>query len=306
MNPEIILSALFAAIVIGFLVVDLGWLSRRAHAVSTHEAILQSAFWISVSLGFAGCVYAVLGALPAAEFVSAYVTEKMLSVDNLFVMLLIFSYFKVEGRLQHKVLYWGIIGAVILRGLFIGAGSVIVSHFHWVLYLFGVVLIYSGGKLLFGGDEDDSVDVENNRVLKWGRKHLPMTTNDYADRFITKENGKTVFTMLFLVLMVIETTDIVFAFDSIPAVFSISQDPFIIFTSNIFAVMGLRALFFLVENIMKKFTRLQSGVSLVLVFIGIKMFLPLVGIHIDSLVSFGVIIGLLTFSAAWSVVLPKK
>jgi tellurite resistance protein TerC len=275
-----LLWTIFAVIMLGFLVVDLGWLNRRPHAVSTRSAALQSLFWVSISLFYAGLVWALDGHAHAAEFLSAYLTEKMLSVDNLFVIMLIFGYFKVAEDKRHRMLYWGIIGALVFRGLFIGLGSVVISHFHWILYLFGAFLVWTGAKLMFKGDDDEEFDGANNKVLAWARRR------GLSD-FMT-------------VLLVIETTDIMFAFDSIPAVFSISQDPFIVFTSNIFAVMGLRALFFLVDSLMKKLPYLQQGVSAVLVFIGAKMLADIWHWHISSTVSLLVICGILGLSAAAS------
>lgn len=305
MNPEIILGIIFGVIMVGFLVVDLGYLNRLPHKVSPRSAVLQSLFWIGISLSFAACIYALMGAVPAVEFLSAYITEKMLSVDNLFVILLLFTYFKLEDKYFHRILFWGILGAVLLRGFFIGLGSVMVSHFHWLLYIFGAFLAYTGIKLFKGGD-DDEVDFEKNRVLLWCKKHLRLATGEHGGQFTIKTGGLRYFTMMFLVLVLVETTDILFAFDSIPAVFSISQDPFIIFTSNIFAVMGLRALFFLVESILTRFHLLQKALAFVLVFIGGKMLIGIFGIHISSLVSFGVIIVSLVMSAVLSILFPKK
>lgn len=275
-----LLWTIFAAIMVGFLVVDLGWLNRRPHAVTPRSAALQSLFWVSISLAFAALVWTLDGHAHGAEFLSAYLTEKMLSVDNLFVIMLIFGYFKVPEEKRHRILYWGIMGALVFRGIFIGLGSVMVSHFHWILYLFGAFLVWTGIKLMFKGDEDEEFDGEHNRVIAWARKR------GLSD-FLT-------------VLLVVETTDIMFAVDSIPAVFSISQDPFIVFTSNIFAVMGLRALFFLVDALMKRLPYLQQGVSAVLVFIGGKMLAGIFHLHISSTVSLLVICGILGLSAAAS------
>ena len=304
--PEMILSVLFAGIILLFLVVDLGFLSRYAHKVSTKSAVAQSIFWVTVSLLFAGCIWALLGADKAMLFVSSYVTEKMLSVDNLFVILLIFGYFKLKEEYYHKVLFWGIFGAVVLRGLFIGAGSLIIGQFHWVLYFFGAFLVYNGFKLLFKKDDDEGFDVEKSRVLKFARRWLPIYFGEHHGKFIVKSDGRYFFTSLALILLVVETTDIIFAFDSIPAVFSITQDPFIAFTSNIFAVMGLRALFFLVEKLMKKLTYLQYGLSIVLIFIGAKMFTPLIHFEFPAWVSLLVVLGVLVLSACAPILFGNK
>ncbi len=276
-----LLWTIFAAIMLGFLVVDLGWLNRRPHAVTPRSAALQSLFWVTISLAYAALVWALSGHAAGAEFLSAYLTEKMLSVDNLFVIMLIFGYFKVPEEKRHRILYWGIMGALVFRGVFIGFGSVVVSHFHWVLYLFGAFLVYTGAKLMLKKDDgEEEFDGEHNRVIAWARRR------GLSD-FLT-------------ILLVVETTDIMFAVDSIPAVFSISQDPFIVFTSNIFAVMGLRALFFLVDALMKRLPYLQQGVSAVLVFIGGKMLAGILDWHISSTASLLVICGILGLSAAAS------
>lgn len=296
-----ILWLVFAAIIIVFLVVDLGILSRQAHKVSTKSALLQSAFWISISVAYGGLIFYLLGSAPAADFLSAYLTEKMLSVDNLFVILLLFGFFQLDSKYHHRVLYWGIMGAVFFRGAFIGLGSMIVSQFHFVLYFFGALLIYTGGKL-FLNKEEDKIDFESNKVMKLAKKYLPFTTESHEGHFMKK--GK--FTILFMILLLVETTDILFAVDSIPAVFAITQDPFIVFTSNIFAIMGLRALFFLVENILNTFHHLQKAISFVLIFIGAKMLLDIVDIHISSPISFAVIIGAFILSLITSVLFPHK
>lgn len=299
------LFILFLIIIVGFLTVDLGFLNKKAHRISTASAIIQSIFWVVISLIFAGLILFLDGHSSAAEFLSAYLTEKMLSVDNLFVMMLIFRYFKLPEKYHHKVLFWGILGAVIFRGVFITAGAALVHQFHWILYIFGVLLTWTGVKLL-RNNEDESIDIENNKVLKLARRYLPLTTKDHQGKFFVKDKGRWVATMLFVIVLIIETTDIMFAFDSIPAAFAISQNPFIVFTSNIFAVMGLRALFFLVENILNKFRYLQKGLSFVLIFIGVKMIGGLWGLHIDSLVSLFVIVLALIASLSLSVLIPEK
>lgn len=295
----------FAAIVGGFLIFDLGFSNRKAHTISLKSATLQSLFWISISLVYAYLVFLGLGREAAVQFTSAYVTEKMLSVDNLFVIALIFSYFKLEEKYHHRVLFWGIFGAVVFRALFISAGGLIVSKFHWVLYIFGAVLVYTGIELLKDKKEEHA-DFNNNPVAKFAKKYLPFTTSAHNGKFWLKENGKFQFTLLFLIVLLVESTDIIFAVDSIPAAFSISQSPFIVFTSNIFAVMGLRALFFLLENVLHKFHHLQKGLSFILIFIGAKMLLGIFNIHLSSLLSFGVIMGALLVSLALSVLFPKK
>ena len=305
MSPHMILWSVFAAIVVGFLVVDLGFLNRKAHKISTKSALLQSAFWVGISLAFAGLIFGMLGHIKAVEFMSAYLTEKMLSVDNLFVILLIFSFFKLDEKYHHKVLFWGIMGAVVFRGLFIGVGSIIIEQFAWILYVFGAILLYTGIKL-FADKKEEHVDYEKSAVVRYAKKFLRFTPNVHGGHFLVKENGKWHFTTMFMVLLLVETTDIIFAVDSIPAAFSITQDPFIVFTSNIFAVMGLRALFFLVENILHRFHHLQKGLSFILIFIGLKMLAGIFHFHLDPLISFAVILTVLVMSLVLSVIFPKK
>ena len=305
MTPQAYLWITFALVVVGFLVVDLGYFNRRAHKVSTKSALIQSIFWITISLVFGGLIFIFIGHETGAEFMSAYLTEKMLSVDNLFVFMLIFSFFKLDEKYHHKVLFWGILGAVVLRGLFIGAGSVIVHQFYWVLYIFGAILVYTGIKL-FSDKKEEHVDFEKNKIFSLAKRYLPFTTDHHDGKFLVKEDGKMRFTILFMILLLVEGTDVIFAVDSIPAAFAISQSAFVIFTSNIFAVMGLRALFFLVENILHKFHHLQKGLSFILLFIGLKMLSGIFGIHIPSFVSLIVIVVVLAFSLILSVIFPKK
>jgi len=290
---------------LGFLVADLGYFNRSPHRIGPKSALIQSLFWIGVSFAFAFLIFLFIGRESATEFMSAYVTEKMLSVDNLFVIMLIFNFFKIEEKYHHKVLFWGILGAIVFRAIFITSGAFIIDQFHWVLYIFGAILVVTGIKL-FRDKKEEHVDFNNSKTVKWVRKILPFTANHHNGKFTVRENGKTLFTTLFLMVLLIETTDIIFAVDSIPAAFAISQDPFIVFTSNIFAVMGLRALFFLIENILHKFHHLQKGLSFILVFIGVKMLLGIFEIHLDSLVSFAVIMAALGLSLILSVLFPKK
>ena len=299
------LFIVFSVIVVGFLIVDLGYFNRKAHRIGTKSALIQSIFWIAISFAFAFLILKFMGREAAAQFMSAYVTEKMLSVDNLFVIMLIFNFFNIEEKYHHKVLFWGIMGAVVFRGLFITIGAYIIEQFHWVLYIFGAMLVYTGIKL-FNDKKEEHVDFEKNKVVRFARKYLPFTANYHNGNFIVKESGKIYFTSLFLIILLIEATDIVFAIDSIPAAFAITQNAFIVFTSNIFAVMGLRALFFLLENVLHKFHHLQKGLSFILIFVGAKMLLGIFDFHISSLVSFVVIMSALGLSLLLSVLFPKK
>lgn len=305
MNTQLILGGIFGLIILVFLVIDLGFFGRRAQKVSFKSALWQSIFWVVISLVFAVLVYIFQSPELSYQFISAYVTEKILSVDNLFVILLIFKFFNLEEKYHHKVLFWGILGAIVLRAIFIGAGSLLVSEFHWILYVFGAILVWSGIKLLFQKKEQHA-DLEHNRVVKLARRYLPFSTGPHNGRFMHRENGKRVFTTLFLVVLVVEVTDLIFAVDSIPAVFAISQSPFIVYTSNIFAIMGLRAMFFLLESVMHRFHHLPKALSFILIFIGVKMLVGFFDIHISSLVSFLIIMGALGISIAASLMYPQK
>lgn len=305
MLAQNVLFVLFCCTIVGFLAIDLGFFNRRNHKVSFKSAIWQSLFWVVISLVFASLIYFFVSKESAAEFLSAYVTEKMLSVDNLFVIMLIFSYFKLEEKYHHRALFWGILGAVVFRGIFITAGAYIIHKFFWVLYVFGVILIYTGIKLL-KNKKEEHIDFNKNKVIRLAHKFLPFTANHHNGKFFLFENGKFYFTSLFMAVLLVEITDIIFAVDSIPAVFAISQDLFIVFTSNIFAVMGLRALFFLIENVLHRFHHLQKALSFILLFIGLKMLSGIVGIHISSMWSFGIIISALFISILVSVIFPKK
>ncbi len=305
MNAQTYLLILFILIIIGFLVVDLGFLNRQNHRIAFKPALYQSLFWIGIALVFGVLIFSFMDKTLASEFFSAYLTEKMLSVDNLFVIMLIFSYFKLEEKYHHRVLFWGIMGAVLFRGIFISAGAYIIHQFNWVLYIFGAFLVYTGIKLL-RDKKEEHIDFNKNKIIRVARKYLPFTANHHNGKFFLMENGKFYFTSLFLVLMLIEATDVVFAVDSIPAVFAISQNLFIVFTSNIFAIMGLRALFFLIENVLHRFHHLQKGLAFILLFVGVKMLIGIFGMHISSIVSFGVIMFALVASIVLSLIFPKK
>jgi tellurite resistance protein TerC len=305
-QTETILFGVFAAVIFVFLVIDLGFFNKKAKKISTKSALIQSIFWIIVSSIFGYLVYHFdEGGFDASiEFFSAYLTEYALSVDNIFVILLILKYFSIKEEYYHKILFWGILGAVVFRGVFIFLGAIAVSEWHWILYICGVFLIYSGIKIYFE-DSDDKIDPEQNPILKLCRKYLPVTKDEMEDQFLVKQSGKWMFTPLFLVMVLVETTDLIFAVDSIPAAFAITQNEFLIYTSNIFAVMGLRAMFFLLAGIIDKFYLLQKGLSIILFFIGAKMLLEIVPYEIPPTLSFTVIIVTLTLSIIFSVVIPR-
>ncbi len=306
-QEEVILFGIFAVIIVLFLVLDLGLFHKQARKISTRSALYQSIFWVVVStlFGVFILVYDESGTEGAVQYFSAYLTEYALSVDNIFVILLILKYFKVNEAYYHKILFWGILGAIVFRGVFIFVGTYLIEQFHEILYIFGVFLVYSGIRIYFD-DGDEKIEPEKNAVLKFCRKYLPMTYHDHGGSFVIREQGKLLFTPLFLVIVLIETTDLIFAVDSIPAAFAITQNPFLIYTSNIFAVMGLRAMFFLLAGIIDKFYLLQKGLSVILFFIGAKMLLDIWHIEVNVYLSFTVIIATLTLSILFSVLIPRK
>ncbi|RMG96058.1 MAG: TerC family protein [Deltaproteobacteria bacterium] len=305
-----LLWATFIAGVLALIAIDLGVFNRSAHRVTVREAAIWSAVWVLLSLAFDGFVWARFGAQPALEFLSAYLVEKSLSVDNLFVFLVIFRYMDVRPALMHRVLFAGIVGALVLRGVFILAGIELIAHFAWTLYVFGGFLLVTGFKLLLPGEEQ--FDPSENLAYRMARRVMRITRTYHGTRFLVREGGRLHATPLFLVLLMVETSDVVFALDSIPAVFGISRDPFIVFTSNVCAVMGLRAMFFLLQHVLDRFAYLKYGLGLVLAFIGGKMILEqgvpdvLAPVHIPIVVSLAVVAGLLALSVVVSLVFPPQ
>jgi tellurite resistance protein TerC len=318
-QKEQLLFGLFTLVIIIFLILDLGLFNKEAHKITTRSALHQSIFWVAVSLAFGVLIYlsgpyesiesgekTLLNGLDASLlYLSAYLTEKALSVDNIFVILLILKYFRVDEIYYHKILFWGILGAIIFRAVFIFVGAFLIHKFHWILYIFGVFLIYSGIRIYFE-DGDEKIEPEKNPILRFCKKYLPLSSDDRGGQFAFIENGKLFFTPLFLVIILIETTDLIFAVDSIPAAFAITTNEFLIYTSNIFAVLGLRAMFFLLAGIIDKFYLLQKGLSIILFFIGAKMLLEIVDVHVNVYLSFSVIIATLLLSILFSVVVPRK
>ncbi len=270
MSNETLMWIVFGVLVVCLLVLDLGVFQRKSHAIGIKEALGWSAFWISLALLFNAGVWYELGRERAAEFFAGWLLEKSLSVDNLFVFLLVFGYFKVPKEYQHKVLFWGILGALVMRALFIGAGIALIRQFEWVVYVFGAFLVYTGFKLAFGG-EGDEVDPGNSFVVRAAKKIMPVSEQYDGGKFFTKVNGKTVATPLFIVLLVIESTDVVFAVDSIPTILSITQHPFTVYSSNVFAILGLRALYFALAALADLFHYLKIGLAVILTFVGVKM-----------------------------------
>ena len=297
---------LFYALVIVMLYADLKLFGRKGqHEVSIKEALQMTFVWIFVSLLFCAGIWFYEGDNKAMEFLAGYLIEESLSMDNLFVFLMLFSFFGVQRKYQHEVLFWGIFGALILRSIFIFAGAAMVQRFEWVLGLFGVFLIYTGFKM-FSHKDNESVDPSKNIFVKLFKKFFPVTDQMHEDKFFIIEGGKRLATPLFIALLVIETTDVAFAVDSIPAVFSVSRDPFIVLTSNIFAILGLRALYFALAAIAQYFTYLKYGLGIILSFVGVKMLLDVFGIcEVPTWMSLLIIFGVLVLSMAASVILSK-
>jgi len=259
----------FNLFVLAMLALDLGVFHRKSHEVSIREALTWTCVWITLAMLFNLFVYYYFDRSKALEFFTGYLIEKSLSVDNIFVIILIFSYFKVPSAYQHKVLFWGILGALVMRVIFILTGVELIHRFHWLIYIFGGFLVYTGIRMLTSGDL--KIDPEKNPLVKLARKIMPITPSFEGDRFFVKQDDKTWATPLFLVVILIETTDLIFAVDSIPAILAISDDSFIVYTSNVFAILGLRSLYFALAGIEKYFVYLKYGLSAILVFVGVKM-----------------------------------
>jgi tellurite resistance protein TerC len=260
----------FNIFILFLLALDLIIFNKKPHEISIKEALIWSAIWVTLSLIFNVGIYMTLGETAALQFFTGYLIEKSLSVDNLFVFLLIFSYFRVDPKYQHKVLFWGIIGALVMRGMMILIGAALIERFHWILYVFGAFLLFTALKMMFSKDEDE-VHPEKNIVVRFFKKFFPVTPEYHWDLFFVKKDGVRHATLLFIVLIVVETTDLVFAVDSIPAIFAITTDSFIVYSSNVFAILGLRSLYFALAGMMNMFHYLKLGLSIVLAFIGAKM-----------------------------------
>ncbi|GAB2451995.1 membrane protein [Hymenobacter qilianensis] len=294
----------FNIFVLAMLMLDLLVFNRKAHVVKMREALGWSAFWIALSLCFNYLVYRTMGQQAGLEFLTGYLIEKSLSVDNLFVFLLIFSYFKVPQQYQHKILFWGIIGALVLRAIFILVGAALLAKFHFLLYVLGAFLIYTGIKMATSGSEPE-IDPDNNPVVKFLSRYMPITSKIEDGRFFVRKENLLFATPLFVVLVMVETTDVVFAADSIPAILAVSRDTFIVYTSNVFALLGLRALYFALEGLMRLFHYLHYGLSLILIFIGFKLLITDY-FHIPMAISLGVVGFILVISVILSLMLPKK
>ena len=293
----------FSALVIIMLALDLLVFHKKAHEVRIKEAIAWSAVWIGLALVFNLMIFYWFGKESAFEFLTAYLVEKSLSIDNLFVFILIFTYFQIKPEYQHKILFWGILGALAMRILFILAGIKLIQNFHWIIYIFGAFLIYTAVKILF--EKDKKIEPDKNILVKFFKKLMPVTGNFHSDRFFVRINLKTTATPLFIALIMIEFTDLIFAVDSIPAVLAISDDTFIVYTSNVFAILGLRALYFALAGIVKYFHYLKYGLAGILAFVGTKMCLS--GFFKFPVIwSLLIIIGILAISILASLIIPQK
>jgi tellurite resistance protein TerC len=293
----------FIAFVLAMLALDLGVFHRKAHEVKPREAGVWVAVWVALALAFAAGLWWFESSETALTFLTGYVIEESLSVDNLFVMVVIFDYFAVPAICQHRVLFYGILGALVMRGLFIGVGALLLSRFEWILYVFGALLLVTGVRMMFKHDEE--FDGESNRLVRLIRKLMPMTSNYHGKHFFAEVNGRRVATPLLLVLILVEFTDLIFAVDSIPAIFGITRDPFIVFTSNIFAILGLRSMYFLLKAVVERFYLLKYGLAIILSFIGVKM-LGEKWFHVDIGLSLAVVLATLAMAIIASLVWPER
>jgi tellurite resistance protein TerC len=293
----------FLVFVLAMLAIDLGVFHRKSHAVSIREAGTWTVVWITLALIFFGGLWLRNGSEQALAFITGYVIEYSLSMDNIFVFVLIFGFFAVPPAYQHRVLFWGIMGALVMRGVMIAAGAALIDRFHWIIYVFGAFLVFTGIRMAFHKDEE--VHPENNPVVKLFTRLVPVTKEYEGDKFFVRHAGKLLATPLFIVLIMVETTDLIFAVDSIPAIFSITTDPFIIFTSNVFAILGLRSLYFVLRGAVDKFHYLKIGLSAVLTFVGIKM-LAGYWYHLHVGISLGIIAVLLGASIVASLIRARR
>jgi tellurite resistance protein TerC len=304
MNDQMWLWIGFNGFVLAMLALDLGVFHRKAHVVSFKESITWTAVWVGLALLFNGGVWHFYGSQKALEFLTGYLIEKSLSVDNVFVFALLFSYFAVPAKYQHKVLFWGILGALIMRAIMIALGAALIAKFTWIVYVFGAFLVLTGIKMVVKREEE--IHPERNPAVRWFKKLMPVTANYREDKFFVREGGLRMATPLFVVLLLVEFSDLIFAVDSIPAIFAVTTDPFIVYTSNVFAILGLRSLYFALAGVMDKFHYLKIGLGVVLSFVGVKMLLAHTAYKLDTLVSLGVVVLILATSIVVSLLRPRK
>jgi len=294
----------FNLFILVMLALDLGVFHRKTHAVSVRESLTWTGVWVGLAMLFTAGLWYFSGEQKALEFFTGYVIEKSLSVDNVFVFALLFSYFAVPAKYQHKVLFWGILGALVMRAIMIALGATLITKFSWVIYLFGTFLILTGIKMIVKRDEE--MHPEQNPLIAWLRRLMPVTKDYRGDKFFVRENGILIATPLFLVLLTVEFSDLVFAVYSIPAIFAVTTDPFIVYTSNVFAILGLRSLYFALAGVMNTFHYLKVGLGVVLSFVGLKMLLMHTAWKIPTLVSLGVVVLILVVSVVASLLRPKR
>ena len=293
----------FSLFILFMLSLDLGLFNRKAHTIKYREAAIWSAVWITLASTFAGIVFWYQGSSRGLEFVTGYLIELSLSVDNLFVFLLIFSYFKVPSKYQHRVLFWGVLGALVMRLTMIFIGATLINRFHWIIYIFGAFLVYTGIRMFTQKDTD--IQPEENAVVRLVTRYIPMQRHYEEEKFFTKVEGRRTGTLLLLVLIIVEVADLVFAVDSIPAIFAITTNPFIVYTSNVFAILGLRSMYFLLAGVVEKFHYLKTGLAIVLTFIGLKMLIVVLGVNIPIWISLLFVAVVLLASVAASIVWAK-
>ena len=293
----------FVGFVLAMLSLDLGVFHRTPHEVRPKEAAIWTGVWVALAMLFAAGLFAIYGHRVGLTFLTGYVIEESLSVDNIFVIVLIFDYFRVPRICQHRVLFYGIVGALLMRGLFIGLGAVLIARFHWILYIFGAMLVITGVRMAFRADDEFNGD--DNAVVRLVRRFVPISQSFHGKHFFTVEAGQRVATPLLLVLVLVEVTDLIFAVDSIPAIFGVTQDPFIVFTSNIFAILGLRSLYFLLAAVVDRFYLLKYGLALILTFVGVKMLTERF-FEIDIVLSLVIILGILVVSIVASMIWPRR
>lgn len=303
MDTTLLKWIFFNAFVLAMLALDLGVFHRKAHVVKMKEALIWSAVWIALALAYNAFVYWWRGPGPALEFLTGYLIEKSLSVDNIFVFVLLFSFFQVPQEYQHRVLFWGILGALIMRGILIAVGAALIASFSWIIYIFGAFLIVTGFRMAV--QKEQNIHVENNPLVRMLRRFMPVTNKYHGQRFFVLLEGRRMATPLFMVLLSVEFTDLIFAVDSIPAIFAITKDPFIVYTSNVFAILGLRALYFALAGIVHKFHYLKLGLGIVLIFVGVKMLLAHTAYKIPTGISLAVVGGIITLSVVASLLKPK-
>jgi tellurite resistance protein TerC len=309
LSKDKIVLIVFNVVVLAILAIDLGVFNKKAHKISVKEAAIWSSIWIGLSLAFAGYINSWMGHEAAVEFVTGYLIEYSLSIDNIFVIVLIFSYFRIAEKYQHRVLFWGIIGALVMRGALIAAGAFLINRFHWIIFIFGAFLIFTGIRMAMQDEAD--IEPETNPVMRLVRRFLPVTQDFRGQDFFVKEplhrgeQARWLATPLFIVLILVETTDLIFAVDSIPAIFAVTRKPLLVYTSNVCAILGLRSLYFMLAGVIHRFHLLKIGIAVVLVFVGVKMLLSTT-IEIPSWVSLLVIALILGASVGASILFPSR